>query len=295
MDYDKILVKPGKKIVLKDYDTAYTGDFKDKSDAKEKLKSDIKKLSDLQYKLYASNKYSLLIIFQALDAAGKDGTIKHVMTGVNPQGCEVTSFKAPTPEELEHDFLWRCYRRLPRKGEIGIFNRSYYEEVLVTRVHPELIIKQRIPGVDSLEKINNDFWQSRYKQINRFEKHLSENGIRIIKFFLHVSKEEQRKRFLKRIDDPDKNWKFSMEDINERKFWKDFQKAYEDAVSNTSTEFATWYIIPADHKWFMRTAVGDIIVKALESLELTMPELSKDSEANLQKAKGMLLDEEEKK
>jgi PPK2 family polyphosphate:nucleotide phosphotransferase len=292
MDYDRIRIKPGSSIDLKDYDTAYTGDFKDKSDAKEKLKSDIEKLSDLQYKLYASNEYSLLIIFQALDAAGKDGTIKHVMTGVNPQGCEVTSFKEPTPEELEHDFLWRCYRRLPRKGEIGIFNRSYYEEVLVTRVHPELILKQRIPSVDSLENINDDFWQSRYKQINRFEKHLSENGVRIIKFFLHVSKEEQKERFLKRIDDPDKNWKFSMDDIHERKFWKDYQRAYEDAISNTSTEFAPWYIIPADHKWFMRTAVGDIIVKTLESLELKMPELNDDAKADLQKAKDMLLGEE---
>lgn len=288
-DDKKIFVKEGTRVNLKDYDTVYTGEFKEKKEAKEKLKSDIKKLSELQYKLYASNEYSLLLIFQALDAAGKDGTIKHVMSGVNPQGCEVTSFKEPSHEELEHDFLWRCYKRVPRKGEIGIFNRSYYEEVLVTRVHPELILKQNLPGINDVKDIDEGFWKIRFKQINRFEKHLSENGVVIIKFFLHVSKKEQKERFLKRIDDETKNWKFSMNDIHERKYWNDYQTAYEDAVSNTSTDYAPWYIIPADHKWFMRTAVGDIIVSKLESLNLRMPELDDAGKAGLQKAKDILL------
>jgi PPK2 family polyphosphate:nucleotide phosphotransferase len=291
-DDKKIFVKEGSKVNLQEYDTAYTGGFKEKKDAKDKLQSDIEKLSDLQYKLYASNEYSLLLIFQALDAAGKDGTIKHVMTGVNPQGCEVTSFKEPTPEELEHDFLWRCCKRIPRKGEIGIFNRSYYEDVLVTKVHPEFILNLKIPGINQVQDIDDNFWQSRYEQINRFEKNLWENGTVILKFFLHVSKKEQKERFLGRIDDEKKNWKFSMNDIHERKYWKDYRKAYEDAISSTSIEYAPWFIIPADHKWFMRTAVGDIIVKTLESLNLKMPELSEDGKAELKKAKEILLAEE---
>ena len=288
----KIFVIEGTRVNLQDYDTSYTGGFKEKKDAKVKLQNDIEKLSELQYKLYASNKYSLLLIFQALDAAGKDGTIKHVMSGVNPQGCEVTSFKEPSHEELEHDFLWRCYKRVPRKGEIGIFNRSYYEEVLVTRVHPELIIKQNLPGINDVKVIDDNFWQSRFKQINRFEKHLSENGVVILKFFLHVSKKKQKERFLERIDDEKKNWKFSMNDIHERKYWKDYQKAYEEAISNTSTGYAPWFIIPADHKWFMRTAVGDIVVSTLESLDLKMPELDDEGKAELKKAKEMLLEED---
>jgi PPK2 family polyphosphate:nucleotide phosphotransferase len=291
-DDKKIFVREGTKVNLHDYDTAYTGDFKDKKDAREKLESDIKKLSDLQYKLYASNEYSLLLIFQALDAAGKDGTIKHVMSGVNPQGCEVTSFKEPTPEELEHDFLWRCHNRIPRKGEIGIFNRSYYEEVLITRVHPELILNQKLPGINKAEDIDDSFWKSRFRQINRFEKHLYENGVVILKFFLHVSKKEQKERFLERIDDETKNWKFSMNDIHERKYWKDYMKAYEDAISNTSTDYAPWFVIPADHKWFMRTAAGDIIVSTLESLDLKMPELDETGKTELQKAKDILLSED---
>ena len=288
----KIFVIEGTRVNLQDYDTSYTGGFKEKKDAKVKLQNDIEKLSELQYKLYASNKYSLLLIFQALDAAGKDGTIKHVMSGVNPQGCEVTSFKEPSHEELEHDFLWRCYKRVPRKGEIGIFNRSYYEEVLVTRVHPELIIKQNLPGINDVKVIDDNFWQSRFKQINRFEKHLSENGVVILKFFLHVSKKKQKERFLERIDDEKKNWKFSMNDIHERIYWKDYQKAYEEAISNTSTSYASWFIIPADHKWFMRTAVGDIVVSTLESLDLKMPELDDEGKAELKKAKEMLLEED---
>lgn len=289
MKNDKnVFVKPGTKVDLSKYSTDYTAGFTDKASAKEKLKSDIKKLAELQYKLYASNSYSVLIIFQAPDAAGKDGTIRHVMSGINPQGCEVASFKEPTYEELEHDFFWRCYAHLPERGKIGIFNRSYYEEVLVTRVHPELILKQKLPGINTLKDLTDEFWHLRYEQINNFEKHLTQNGTVIIKFFLHLSKEEQKKRFLKRIDDPDKNWKFSMNDIYERARWKDYIKAYENAIENTSTECAPWYIIPADKKWFMRMAVGNIIVNTISELDLKMPELTGIEKEQLEKAKEIL-------
>jgi len=296
MNNDKnIFVKPGSKVNLSDYDTAYTAGFSDKESAIEKLKNDIEKLTKLQYKLYASNAYSVLIIFQAMDAAGKDGTIKHVMSGIDPQGCEVTSFKAPTYEELEHDFLWRCYKRLPEKGKIGIFNRSHYEEVLVTRVHPEFILNQKLPGIKTIKDITDDFWQSRFKQINKFEKHLSENGTIIIKFFLHISKKEQKERFLKRIDDPEKNWKFSIADIHERAHWKEYQNAYEEAIQNTSTDYAPWYIIPADHKWFMRMATGNIIAGILSELDIKMPELNEKEKEDLKKAKIMLEEEDNEK
>lgn len=294
MKNDKnIFVKPGTKVNLNQYDTAYTAGFDDKESAKAKLKSDIEKLTELQYKLYAGNSYSVLIIFQAQDAAGKDGTIKHVMSGINPQGCEVTSFKAPTYEELEHDFLWRCIKRLPERGKIGIFNRSYYEEVLVTRVHPEFILNQKLPGIESLKDITDELWRSRFKQINSFEKHLHENGTIIIKFFLHLSRKEQKERFLKRIDDPEKNWKFSMNDIKERSRWKDFQKAYEEAIQNTSTEYAPWYIIPADKKWFMRMAVGNIIVSTISELNLKMPVLTDIEKEQLERARVILQQEDE--
>ncbi len=210
------------------------------------------------------------------------------MSGANPQGCIVTSFKEPSREELEHDFLWRCVEHLPEKGSIGIFNRSYYEEVLVTRVHPEYILNQKLPGIRKVDDVTDKLWQKRFKQINNFEKHLSDNGTVILKFFLHISKEEQKKRFLKRIDDPNRNWKFSMNDIHERKYWKDYQSAYEDTLNNTSTDYAPWYIIPADHKWFMRTAVGDIIVKTLGELDLKMPELSEQGKNELSGAKKVL-------
>jgi PPK2 family polyphosphate:nucleotide phosphotransferase len=224
---ERLLVKPGHKISLKDYDTAYTCNFSDKEDAAEMLEKDIIRISELQDMLYASKTYSLLIIFQALDAAGKDSTIKHVMTGINPQGCTVTSFKQPSAEELEHDFLWRINKAMPGRGMISIFNRSHYEEVLVTRVHPEYILKQNIPGIKSLQDIDSKFWKKRYKMINNFEKMAYENGTVILKFFLYVSKDEQKKRFLERIERPEKNWKFSVRDVYERAFWDDYIHAYE--------------------------------------------------------------------
>jgi PPK2 family polyphosphate:nucleotide phosphotransferase len=243
---ENLLIKPGKKLELKKFDTKYTAMFKDKEDASQMLEDDIKRLSELQDMLFAMNRYSLLIVFQAMDAAGKDGTIKHVMSGVNPQGCQVTSFKQPSTEELEHDYLWRVNKALPKRGMISIFNRSHYEEVLVTRVHPEYILNQNIPGIDSVDKIDKSFWKSRYEVINNFEKQISENGTVILKFFLHVSKDEQKKRFLSRIEEPEKNWKFSAGDVKERKFWKDYMEAYEDAINATSTSYAPWYVIPAD-------------------------------------------------
>lgn len=291
-DNKNIYVKPGTKVKLNDYDTGYTAEYSDKESANEVLKNNVENLKKLQYKLYASNQYSVLIVFQALDAAGKDGTIKHVMSGINPQGCEVTSFKAPTTEEIEHDFLWRCYKRLPERGKIGIFNRSYYEEVLVTRVHPGFILNQKIPGIKSVKDITDKLWESRFNRINNFEEHLFKNGTVIIKFFLHLSKKEQKERFLKRIDDPKKNWKFSMNDIHERTHWDEYQKAYEDTIRNTSTEYAPWYIIPADHKWFMRMAVGSIIVNTLSELDIKMPELKEEEKEQLNKAKELLMKED---
>jgi PPK2 family polyphosphate:nucleotide phosphotransferase len=235
--------------------------------------------------LYAQDTYSLLLIFQAMDAAGKDGIIEHVMSGVNPQGCQVFSFKAPSSEELDHDYLWRSMKALPERGRIGIFNRSYYEEVLVVRVHPEILNGQRIP---KKEKEDKDIWKHRYEDINNFERYLTRNGIVILKFFLNVSKKEQKKRFLERIEQPDKNWKFSFGDVKEREHWKDYMDAYEDMFNATSTEWAPWHIIPADKKWFTRAAVADIISDRLESLNLRYPEVSEAHKQELLKAKEML-------
>lgn len=279
---------PGSSISLQNFRTDYTGKYKSKKEAKKKLKKDIERLKSLQDKFYAYDRYSLLIIFQAMDAAGKDGTIKHVMSGVNPQGCQVYNFKKPSNEELDHDYLWRVYKCLPERGRIGIFNRSYYEEVLIVRVHPELALSQRLPSVNSLQDINDDFWKKRYQQINRMEQHLVDNGTIILKFFLNVSKKEQKERFLDRINDPDKNWKFTMDDVRERSFWKDYQRAFEEAISATNTEAAPWYIIPADHKWFMRTIVGDIIVRKLNSLPLKYPEVTQEKREEIQNAKKLL-------
>lgn len=287
-----LLVKPGKKVDLKNFDTRYTANFNDKEDAAEMLAKDIARLAELQDMLYAMNKYSLLVVIQAMDAAGKDGTIKHVMTGVNPQGCNVTSFKQPSVEELEHDFLWRINRAMPKRGMIAIFNRSHYEEVLVTRVHPEYILGQNIPGIDSIDKIDKKFWLKRYEIINNFEKQAYENGTIIVKFFLHVSKGEQKKRFLSRIDEPEKNWKFSTSDVKERQLWDKYMKAFEDAIENTSTDYAPWYVIPADKKWFMRAAVGDIIVGTLEKLNLGYPTITEKEKQELQSAKLLILNEE---
>jgi len=289
--YPEIIAAPGSGISLKNYKSDYTGLFQSKHDAKEKLKGDTARLKKLQDKLYAHNRYALLLIFQAMDAAGKDGTIKHVMSGVNPQGCQVFNFKQPSTEELDHDYFWRIYKSLPERGRIGIFNRSYYEEVLIVRVHPELILKQQLPGKISLKNINPDFWENRYRQINAMERIWVENGIIVLKFFLHVSKEEQKRRFLERINDPDKNWKFSIDDIHERKYWNNYQQAYEEAITATSTEVAPWYIIPADHKWYMRTIVGDIIVQTMESLPLRYPKVTKAKREGILKAKKILEDE----
>ncbi|MBN8585833.1 MAG: polyphosphate kinase 2 family protein [Ignavibacteria bacterium] len=292
---DNLLVKPGKKVRLNNFDTKYTGGFKDKEDAAEMLAKDITRLAELQDMLYAMNKYSLLVVIQAMDAAGKDGTIKHVMTGINPQGCSVTSFKQPSAEELQHDFLWRINKAMPKRGMIAIFNRSHYEEVLVTRVHPEYILGQNIPGIDSVDKIDKKFWQKRYDMINNFEKQAYENGTVILKFFLHVSKDEQKKRFLARIEEPDKNWKFSASDVKERQLWDKYMEAFEQAIENTSTEYAPWYIIPADRKWFMRAAVGDIIVGTLEKMDLAYPTLSEKEMLELQAAKELILKEDSDK
>ncbi|HEY4756739.1 MAG TPA: polyphosphate kinase 2 family protein, partial [Ignavibacteriaceae bacterium] len=246
----------------------------------------IERMQELQYQLYASDKYSLLFIFQAMDAAGKDSTIKHVMSGLNPQGTQVFSFKKPSDEELDHGYLWRISKALPERGRIGIFNRSHYEEVLVVRVH-DLIKYQKLPE----EVTTNDIWQKRYEQINNFEKYLYENGTIILKFFLHVSKEEQKKRFLERIEDKSKNWKFAEADLKEREYWNDYQKCYQEAISATSKDYAPWFVIPADKKWFTRLLVSEIIVKKLESLNLKYPELGKEQLDSLENCKQQLLSE----
>ncbi|MBN2893422.1 MAG: polyphosphate kinase 2 family protein [Bacteroidales bacterium] len=270
MDIKKLLATPGQKISLKNFDTAYVGEY-DKEQSKDLLKKNKKELAELQEVFWADDRYSLLIVLQASDAAGKDGAIRHVMSGVNPQGCTVHSFKAPSKEELDHNFLWRHYKALPQRGQIGIFNRSHYENVLVTKVHPEYILGEKLPGIDSVEKIDEEFWTKRYRQINDFEREIFENGTHILKFFLNVSKKEQKQRFLDRLNDPEKNWKFSSSDMKERGFWNHYQSAFENMLNNTSTEHAPWYIIPADHKWFSRMAIGEIIVRKLRSLDLKYP------------------------
>lgn len=287
MDIKCFTSAPDKVIRLKDYDPAFTDGFKNKDEAKEKLDNDILEMSRLQDILYASSKYGLLLVFQAMDAAGKDGIIKHVMSGINPQGCEVYSFKSPSHQELDHDYLWRCSQRVPEKGRIGIFNRSYYEEVLVVRVHPELLEYQNLPEF----KNNEEFWDNRYEDINNFEKYLVRNGIIVLKFFLHVSKDEQKKRFLDRINNEEKNWKFSVADANERGYWDDYQLAYEIMFNKTNTEHAPWHIIPADKKWFTRAAVSEIIVRNLRKLNLEYPKVSKVHREELLKIKQILEDE----
>lgn len=290
VDIEKLKAREGEKIFLKDYSPAYTGAYKEK-DAKKHLKKNVKKLDKLQYTFYADNTHSLLIVLQAMDAAGKDGAIRHVMSGINPQGCTIHNFKAPSKNELEHDFLWRHYIRLPERGQIGIFNRSHYENVLVTKVHPEYILGEQIPGVETLNDVNEDFWEDRYEQINNFEKTIHQNGTIILKFFLHLSKGEQKNRFLDRINEPDKNWKFSSSDIKERGYWNDYQNAFEQAITKTSTKHAPWFIIPADNKWFSRIAISDVIIDTLKSLNMKIPELDADEKAKLDSAKQALLNE----
>ena len=279
-----LLAKPGKKHLVSDFDSSFTGDLS-KQDAKEQLAKDIEKLSELQSMLYAQDRYSILIIFQAMDAAGKDGTIKHVMSGINPQGCQVYSFKQPSAEELDHDYLWRINRSLPERGRIGIFNRSHYEDVLIAKVPPEIILSNKLPGVETINDIDPDFWKRRYRQINDFERYLTENGTIVLKFFLNVSKAEQKNRFMERLDDASKNWKFSSADIKERQFWEDYMNAYADVLTETSTELAPWYIIPADNKWFMRYAVGRIICDRMQQLDLHYPKLSKEGLEKLEECK----------
>lgn len=286
-----LMVKPGKKVYLKNYSTKYKGKTLNKQDAEKLLEMSRTKLAEIQDTLYAHNQFSVLIIFQAMDAAGKDGAVKHIMSGFNPLGVKVYSFKAPNAQELDHDYFWRHELALPARGEIAIHNRSHYENVLVTRVHPDYILGENIPRIDSLKKIDKDFWKSRFKQIRRFEKNLSENGMLILKFFLHVSKKEQRKRFLERIEDHSKNWKFSLSDLKERAYWDQYQEAYNNAMSETSTDYAPWFIIPADDKWFARLAIASVIQHHFDKLKLSYPIVSAAQKAELQKAKLHLMGE----
>jgi PPK2 family polyphosphate:nucleotide phosphotransferase len=293
--FDKFRVKPGKKLKLSAFDPGWEGtkelrglssdDLKEQ--AQEFVRETLVKLSEEQERLWAQDKHSVLVVLQAMDAAGKDGLIKHVMSGLNPQGCQVSSFKRPSEEELDHDFLWRCNSRLPRRGEIGIFNRSYYEEVLVVRVHPEFLTYQRLPD----GKRGRKFWEQRYESIRDFEKHLSRNGYTILKFFLYVSKDEQKRRFLDRLNNPQKNWKFSEGDVKERGFWDQYMEAYRDALAATSTAEAPWYVIPADHKWIARSLVAGILAKAIEDLPLEIPEVSAERKAGFAEIRKQLENE----
>jgi len=277
-------VTDGKQFRLKDWDPGDTRGFKSREKAQEALTQGIARLREDQDKLYAQDRWALLLIFQAMDAAGKDSTIKHVMSGVNPQGCQVSSFKAPSAEELDHDFMWRTTRRLPERGQIGIFNRSYYEEVLVVRVHPEILAKQRIRE----KLVTKDIWKERYEDMNAFERYLTRNGTVIRKFFLHVSKEEQKQRFLERLTEPEKNWKFSLQDVKEREHWDAYMQAYEDMIRSTSTEASPWYVVPADHKWFTRVVVAEVIADTLESLNLTYPKVDAEKKKEIEAARTLL-------
>jgi PPK2 family polyphosphate:nucleotide phosphotransferase len=289
----KFQVKPDSKVDLKRVDTK--PDHKlSKQESAQLLSASRKELAKIQDELYAHNQYSVLIIFQAMDAAGKDGAVKHIMSGFNPLGVKVTSFKAPNSHELDHDYFWRHNLALPARGEIAIHNRSHYENVLITKVHPEYILGENLPGVKSLKDVNKDFWEDRYKQIVRFEKNLAQNGTIIMKFFLHLSKKEQKKRFMERIDDPTKNWKFSFGDLKERGYWDDYQRAYEDAMSRTSKDTAPWYIIPADDKGYARLAIATVIQKEFGKLSLSYPVVSDEQKAELQKARLQLIGEDEK-
>jgi PPK2 family polyphosphate:nucleotide phosphotransferase len=274
-----------KKFRLADIDPADTWKIKSKEYALKWLDEGVSRLSELQSKLYAQNQWAVLLIFQAMDAAGKDGTIKHVMSGVNPQGCEVYSFKAPSSEDLSHDFLWRTNKCLPERGRIGIFNRSYYEEVLIVRVHPEILAHEKLPS----SLVSKHMWRQRFEDINASEKYLSRNGVLIRKFFLHISKEEQKARFLRRLEEPERNWKFSAADMKERQRWDEYMVAYEDMIRHTSTEAAPWYVVPADHKWFTRLAVAEVIVEALESLKLKYPEVDPEKRKELAAIRASLL------
>jgi len=277
-------VTDGSAFRMKDFDPTETLGLKSKERATEILERGIVRLSQLQEQLYAQDRWGILLILQAMDAAGKDSTIKHVMSGVNPQGCQVNSFKSPSAEELQHDFLWRTSRLLPERGKIGIFNRSYYEEVLAVRVHPEFLAAEKIPG----PLVSEDIWRNRFEDINSFERHMSRSGFVVLKFFLYLSKKEQKKRFLERLDDPGKNWKFSVSDALERKHWGDYMRAYEDMIRNTSTKRAPWYVVPADHKWFARLVVAEAVVDALECLDLSFPKIDAKKRKELKDARVAL-------
>jgi PPK2 family polyphosphate:nucleotide phosphotransferase len=279
-------VEHGKEFRLKDVDPADTGGLKSESkqEAQVLLRQGVEQLSALQDKLYAEDRWGLLLVFQAMDAAGKDSTIKHVMSGVNPQGVQVYSFKAPSPEELDHDFMWRCLRCLPERGRIGIFNRSYYEEVLVVRVHPEILKAEKLPE----ELVSKHIWKERFEDISNFERYLTRNGIAVCKFFLHVSEEEQKKRFLKRLDEPEKNWKFSAADVKERECWDDYQDAYEDMIRHTATKFAPWYVVPADNKWYTRLVVAAAVTDCLMKIGPEYPKVNAEAKKRLAEARKQL-------
>ena len=280
-------VADGASFRLKDFDPTETLGLKSKEHAHETLEHGIARLCDLQEKLYAQDRWAVLVILQAMDAAGKDSTIKHVMSGLNPQGCSVTSFKAPSAEDLDHDFLWRATRSLPARGKIGIFNRSYYEEVLVARVHPEILSREKLPP----DLVSGKIWQGRFDDINAYERYLSRNGIVVLKFFLNVSKKEQKRRFLERLDEPEKNWKFSASDVLERQHWNEYMGAYEEMIRNTSTERAPWYVVPADHKWFTRVVVAEALVHVLDKLNLSFPKVDAEKRKDLKKARIILKNE----
>ncbi|HZW96439.1 MAG TPA: polyphosphate kinase 2 family protein [Candidatus Eremiobacteraceae bacterium] len=273
-------VDDGKNFRLKDIDPADTGHWHSADEAKEQLQKDISRLEELQDKLYAQDRWALLLIFQAMDAAGKDGTIKHVMSGVNPAGCQVYSFKVPSDTELQHDFLWRTTQHLPERGHIGIFNRSYYEEVLVVRVHSEALKNEALPP----SLVTKDIWEERFEDIHSFERHMARSGTVIRKFFLHLSKKEQKKRFLARLEEPEKNWKFSASDIHEREYWDHYQKAYEEMIRNTATKHAPWYVVPADNKWFTHLVVAGVVVETLEELGLSYPKVDAAKRKEIQEA-----------
>ena len=280
-------VTEGGSFRLKHHSTSETGDVKDKQHGQRIIDNRVGLLSNLQEKLYAQDRWALLLIFQAMDAAGKDGVIKHVMSGVNPQGCDVYPFKTPSAEELDHDYLWRVHSRIPERGKIGIFNRSYYEEVLVVRVHPNLLRGEKLP--DAL--VTKQIWQQRYEDINAFEHYLTRNGVILRKFFLHLSKKEQKKRFLERLEDSKKNWKFSMADVKERGYWKDYQEAYEEMIQKTATKHAPWYVVPADNKWYTQLIVASAIITALEELDLSFPDVDKEKKTELGSVRESLLHE----
>jgi PPK2 family polyphosphate:nucleotide phosphotransferase len=280
-------VDSGKNFRLKTFDPADTAHWRSKEQAEEAVQERVARTAELQDKLFAQDQWAVLFIFQAMDAAGKDGAIKHVMTGVNPQGCQVHSFKQPSEVELQHDFLWRTTRHMPERGHIGVFNRSYYEEVLVVRVHPELLKNEKLPSA----LLTKDIWRERFEDIRNFENHMARNGTVIRKFFLHVSREEQKKRFLARLEEPEKNWKFSASDVRERKYWDDYQDAYEDMIRNTSDKKAPWYVVPADHKWFTRLVISAVIVDTLEELDLSYPKVDPAERKELGAAKKELLNE----